>query len=83
MEEREDKVRKSDQIISRVVEMWPIWALLASGVVAGINFYTTVNSLAADQKAWKVSSEARREKTRDEMEAIRTRLSILETKLGK
>jgi len=64
MTEREEHVRKTDQIVSRIVELWPIWGLLATGLVAGINFWNTVNNLANDQKSWKQTTEQRREATR-------------------
>ena len=81
MSGRETRVRKADQVISRLIELWPIWGLLATGLVAGIRFYSTVNDLAADQKAWRASAEQRRERTRQEMEEIRQRITVLETRM--
>lgn len=81
MTEREVHVRKTDQIISRLMELWPIWMLLAGGLVTAINFYNTVNNLANDEKSWKQTIEARRDANRKEEEAIEIRLTKLETDL--
>jgi hypothetical protein len=77
---REDRVRKTDQIISRALELWPLWLTLLGGGVTAINFYNKVNDLIADQKAWKQSAETRRESMRKEIETINTRLAVLETR---
>lgn len=78
---REDRVRKTDQIISRAIELWPLWITLAGGIVTAVNFYETVKDLAAKQKNWEVNSEARRDANRKEFEQINTRLAVIETKL--
>jgi len=47
-EEREDKVRRTDQIVSKMIELWPIWALLASGVVGGLKLKWMADDLRND-----------------------------------
>lgn len=79
---REDRVRKTDQIISRAIELWPLWLALAGGVVTTVNFYQTVKDLSTKQKNWEVNSEARRENNRKEIEQINTRLTVIETRLA-
>lgn len=79
---REDNVRRTDEIISRVIALWPLWAMLAGGIVTAINFYNTVKGIADDQKAWKATLDARREANRQEMEKIRERLIVVETRMG-
>ena len=75
---REQIVRKSDQIVTRFIELWPLWLTLAGGVVTAVNFYNTVKNLADDQKTWKAVSDQRRDANRQEFESLRTRMTILE-----
>lgn len=79
---REDNVRRTDEIISRAIALWPLWAMLATGTVTAINLYNTVKSLADDQKAWKATLETRRDANRAEMEKIKERLLVIETRMG-
>lgn len=80
--EREDNVRKTDQFITKVIELWPVWALLATGTVTGINFYNKVNDLVNDQRAWKGTTEQRRAESQKDIESLRTRIAVLETDVG-
>lgn len=78
MTDREDHVRKTDQFLSKMIELWPVWALLATGTVTGINFYNRVNDLVADQKAWKATTEDRRSRSREDDAKRDDRLTRLE-----
>lgn len=81
-DDREDRVRKTDQIVSRAIELWPLWLTLAGGVVTAVNFYQNVKDLSEKQKSWQATSDARRDANRKEFEDINTRLTIIETKLA-
>lgn len=74
-EGREDRVRKTDQFVSRMIELWPVWGLLVTMVVGGITFWNRFNQLWSDQQSWKATSEDRREKNRAEFEEIHIQLA--------
>lgn len=76
--EREEKVRKTDQFISKIIELWPVWGLLAAGTVSSITFWNKVNDLWSEQKAWKGNIEQRREVARNEDAKRDDRLTRLE-----
>ena len=79
MTDRGSNIRRTDEIISRFIALWPLWSMLAVGTVTAVNFYQKVNDLVADQKAMKARSDERRDRNREEFEEIRTRLTRLET----
>jgi hypothetical protein len=60
------------------LDHWQLIIMLLAGAIACVKFYFTVQDLSIGQKKWQESSETRREKSRDENEAIRTRLTKLE-----
>lgn len=73
MEAQERRTAKS------ILEFWPLIVVSVGGIVTAITFWNNVNSLIADQKAFKANIEDRRAKTHDDMEAVRTRITKLET----
>lgn len=46
--------------------------------MASVTFYSNVKSVVDEQKAFKATVEARREKSHQDMEDVRTRLTKLE-----
>ena len=82
MIDRETNIRRTDEFFSKVISLWQLWLVLAAGIVAGINFYNTVNRLSEDQKTAKVNAESRRDKNREDMEDIRTRLTKVESDIS-
>ena len=68
----------SDRRVKSLLEYWPLIVVVAGGIVTAINFYSNVNGLIAEQKAFKATVEDRRTKNHDDMEAIRIRLTKLE-----
>ena len=72
MDKRERTVAKS------LIEYWPLLVVAAGGIVTAINFYSNVNGLISEQKAFKSTIDARRDQTHKDMEDIRTRLTKLE-----
>lgn len=72
MEKQDRRAAKS------LLEYWPLLIVVAGGIVTAINFYSNVNALISEQKAFKSTVEERRQKTHDDMEAIRMRLTRLE-----
>lgn len=79
---REEKVRKTDQLISRAIELWPLWLALLGGAVTAINFYNKVNDLVNDQKAWKGTTDQRRAETLKEMSDLKIRVSVAENDIS-
>lgn len=64
-----------------LLEYWQLWLVLLGGAVMGIRFYYAVGDILVEQKAFKATVEDRRTKNHDDMEAVRTRLTKLETDL--
>lgn len=73
-----EEERREGRILRKIIELWPLWLTVLGGIAACFKFYFTVTDLDAAQKRWQTSSEQRREKTRDEMEAIRIRQAVQE-----
>ena len=72
MDGQERRVAKS------LLAYWELWLILIGGAVACVKFYYTVEDLAAAQARWQTGAEAHRDATRNDLEAIRTRLTRLE-----
>ena len=64
----------------RIVRLWPLIALLVGGIVGYLKLQWTVEDVSKAQESWKKGSEERREKNHEEIDAIKTRLVIIETK---
>lgn len=76
IEQNED--RRQSQLFRKIVELWPLWLVLLSGIAASFKFYFTVTDLAEAQKKWQENSEARREKTHDTLDSLDNRIIRLE-----
>lgn len=63
--------RRESLLLRKVFDLWPLWLTLAGGVVAGIKFYFTVNDIVASQARWQAMTDQRRDKNRDDIEALR------------
>ena len=67
-----------DRRVKSILEFWPLIVVSVGGIVTAITFWNNVNGLIADQKAFKLTIDERRAKTRDEMEEVRHRITKLE-----
>lgn len=70
MEGEDRRVAKS------LIQYWQLWVLLLGGAIACVKFYYTVQDLSEAQKRWQQSAEVKREKARDEMEAVRIKIAV-------
>ena len=61
-----------------LLDFWPLIVVAVGGVVTAITFWNNVNSLIADQKAFKATVDARRDQAHKDMEDIRSRITKLE-----
>lgn len=64
------------RVAKSLIQYWQLWVLLLGGAIACVKFYYTVQDLSDSQKTFKATIEDRRTRTRDEMEAIRTKLAV-------
>lgn len=64
------------RVAKSLMQYWQLWVLLLGGAIACVKFYYTVQDLSEAQKRWQQSAEVKREKSRDEMEAIRIKIAV-------
>lgn len=61
-----------------LLDFWPLIVVAIGGVVTAITTWNNINGVISDQKAFKATVEERRNKTHDDLESIRTRITKLE-----
>lgn len=71
-------VKKDRREQKSILDYWQLILVLSGGLVAIITFYNNVKNIVDDQKNFKATVDARRDKNHDDMESIRTRLVKLE-----
>lgn len=64
------------RVAKSLMQYWQLWVLLLGGAIACVKFYYTVQDLSEAQKRWQQSAEVKREKARDEMEAVRIKIAV-------
>lgn len=64
------------RVAKSLIQYWQLWVLLLGGAIACVKFYYTVQDLSEAQKRWQQSAEVKREKARDEMEAVRIKIAV-------
>lgn len=76
-----DEERREGRMLRKIIDLWPLWLVVLSGVAACFKFYFTVNDLAVGQARWQASSDQRRDKLRDDLESLRTRITVSEVNI--
>lgn len=74
----EDRRITSRAFMDKLFSYWQLWLVLLAGCVAGMRFYFAVEALTKEQAAWKLNTDQRRDKSREENESIRSRILALE-----
>ncbi len=69
------------RVAKSLMQYWQLWVLLLGGAIACVKFYYTVQDLSEAQKRWQQSAEVKREKSRDELEAIRIKIAVQEKEI--
>lgn len=64
--------------IDRLVQLWPLWILFASGIMGYFKLQYTVEDNKRNIERWQVGAETRREKSREEQEEQNTRITRVE-----
>lgn len=82
MIDREAKIRKTDEIVSKAISLWPLWMALAGGAVTAVNFYQKVNDIIRKQENFEAQSDQRKDKNSLEKEDIRNRLTKVEADIS-
>lgn len=70
---------KTIDLADRIMKLWPVVALLVAGISGYLKLQWTVNDVASGQESWKRNSESRRERTHEEIDSVKNRLTQLET----
>lgn len=79
MIDRVSKIRRTDEFVSKVIALWPLWLTLAGGGVTAVNFYQKVNEIIRKQDYLEAQADQRKDKNSAEKEDMRSRLTKLET----
>lgn len=73
----EEKIER--RATKTLLDYWQLLLVLGGGIVACVTFYNNVKTIVDEQKAFKLTVDARRDQNHKDMEDMRTRLTKIET----